>query len=64
MVKLAVQHKTATLQLFDLNGRLVHTEEIIGDMQQVNTTALAGGIYPYRITANNRLIGGGKWVKA
>ncbi|KAF0204010.1 MAG: hypothetical protein FD170_699 [Bacteroidetes bacterium] len=62
-IKLAVQHKTATLQLFDLNGRLIHTEEITADMQRVNTTTLPAGIYPYRISANNRVIGSGKWVK-
>jgi hypothetical protein len=62
-VKLAVQHKTATLQLFDLNGRLVHTEEINSDMQRVNTATLPAGVYPYRITANKRVIGSGKWVK-
>lgn len=32
-------------------------------MQQVNTTNLTRGIYPYRITKNNRVIGTGKWVK-
>ncbi|MBW6491650.1 MAG: T9SS type A sorting domain-containing protein [Lentimicrobium sp.] len=62
-VKLAVQHKTATLELFDLNGRSVSFVEIKADMQQVNTSTLSAGIYPYRITANNQLIGVGKWVK-
>jgi hypothetical protein len=62
-VKLAVQRKTATLQLFDLNGRLVHTEEITADMQRVNTTTLPAGIYPYRISTKDRVIGSGKWVK-
>ncbi|MBW6491648.1 MAG: T9SS type A sorting domain-containing protein [Lentimicrobium sp.] len=62
-VKLAVQHKTVTLELFDFNGRSVSFVEITADMQQVNTSNLSAGIYPYRITANNRVIGGGKWVK-
>jgi hypothetical protein len=62
-VKLAVQHKTATLQLFDLNGRMVHTEEITGDMQRVQTATLPAGIYPYRISTKDRVIGSGKWVK-
>jgi hypothetical protein len=62
-VKLAVQHKTATLQLFDLNGRMVHTEEIRGDMQRVQTATLPAGIYPYRISTKDRVIGSGKWVK-
>ena len=62
-VKLAIQHHAAVLQLFDIRGRLLLTEHINTDMQQINTSALPAGIYPYRITAGNRIIGWGKWVK-
>ncbi|MDY0103079.1 MAG: T9SS type A sorting domain-containing protein [Lentimicrobium sp.] len=62
-VKLAIQHPQATLELFDMNGRLILTEEIHTDMQQVNTSSLSTGIYPYLITANGKVIGNGKWVK-
>ena len=62
-VKLAIQHHAAVLQLFDIGGRLLLTEQINTDMQQVNTSALPAGVYPYRITAGNRIIGWGKWVK-
>ncbi|MCD6659934.1 MAG: T9SS type A sorting domain-containing protein, partial [Lentimicrobium sp.] len=60
---LAIQHHAAVLQLFDIGGRLLLTEQINTDMQQVNTSALPAGVYPYRITAGNRIIGWGKWVK-
>lgn len=62
-VKLAIQHQQARLQLFDINGRSMLEEEISTDMQQLNTSALPTGIYPYRITANGKVIGSGKWVK-
>jgi hypothetical protein len=62
-VKLAIQHHAAVLQLFDIGGRLLFTEQINTDMQQVNTSTLPAGVYPYRITAGNRIIGWGKWVK-
>lgn len=62
-VKLAIQHPQATLELFDMNGRLILTEEINTDMQQVNTAFLPAGIYPYRITTSGKVIGNGKWVK-
>ncbi len=62
-VKLAIQHRQAGMELFDMNGRLVLTEDISADMQQVNTAILPAGIYPYRITANGKMIGKGKWVK-
>ena len=62
-VKLAIQHRHAKLELMDINGRLVLAEEIVADMQQVNTALLPVGIYPYRITSNGKVIGNGKWVK-
>ena len=62
-VKLAIQHKTAHFQLFDINGRLVLEENLQGDMQRLNTSLLKQGTYIYRITASNRVIGSGKWVK-
>lgn len=62
-VKLAVQHKRANIQLFDINGKNVLSEEITSDMQQVNTTALVKGSYVYRIIANQKIIGTGKWIK-
>jgi len=62
-VKLAVQHKSAQFQLFDLSGKLVLEARVAGDMQQIATSQLGCGTYVYRITAQNRVIGSGKWVK-
>ena len=62
-VKLAIQHKTAHFQLFDINGRLILEENLQGDMHRVSTSSLNSGTYIYRITASNRVIGSGKWVK-
>ncbi len=62
-VKLAVQHKSADFQLFDINGRLVLEEHLQADMQRIATGTLKRGTYIYRITASNRVIGSGKWVK-
>ncbi len=62
-VKLAVQHKSADFQLFDINGRLVLEEFLQADMQRIATSLLKQGTYIYRITASNRVIGSGKWVK-
>jgi hypothetical protein len=62
-VKLAVQHKSAQFQLFDMGGRLVLETDLSGDMQRVETAQLGSRAYIYRITASNRVIGSGKWVK-
>ncbi len=62
-VKLAVQHKSADFQLFDINGRLILEEHLQADMQRIATGTLKRGTYIYRITASNRVIGSGKWVK-
>ncbi|MBK6965037.1 MAG: T9SS type A sorting domain-containing protein [Bacteroidales bacterium] len=62
-VKLAVQHKSAQFQLFDNGGRLVLETDLSGDMQRVETGQLVSGAYIYRITASNRVVGSGMWVK-
>jgi len=62
-VKLAIQHKTARFQLFDTGGRQVLETNLSGDMQRVNTEKLPSGVYIYRITGSNRVIGSGKWLK-
>ena len=62
-VKLAIQHKTARFQLFDTGGRQVLETDLSGDMQRVKTEQLPSGVYIYRITGSNLVIGSGKWVK-
>jgi len=62
-VKLAIQHKSAHIQLIDIGGRLVLETDLTGDLQQVETSQLGPGTFIYRITASNRVIGSGKWVK-
>ena len=62
-VKLAIQHKTARFQLFDTGGRQVLKTDLSRDMQRVKTEQLSSGVYIYRITGANRVIGSGKWVK-
>lgn len=62
-VKLAIQHKTARFQLYNTGGSLVLETDLSGDMQRVNTEHLASGVYIYRISGLNRVIGSGKWVK-
>ncbi len=62
-VKLAIQHKSAHIQLYDINGRFVLESDLIGDLHKVSTNNLGTGTYIYRITASNRVIGSGKWIK-
>ncbi|MCB9014735.1 MAG: T9SS type A sorting domain-containing protein [Lentimicrobiaceae bacterium] len=62
-VKLAIQHKSAHIQLFDIGGRLVLETDLTSDLQRVETSQLGPGTFIYRITASNRIIGSGKWVK-
>ncbi|MBL7906220.1 MAG: T9SS type A sorting domain-containing protein, partial [Bacteroidales bacterium] len=56
-------HKTARFQLFDTGGRQVLETDLSGDMQRVKTEQLPSGVYIYRITGSNRVIGSGKWLK-
>lgn len=62
-VKLAVQHKSAQLQMFDISGHLVFERDIRTSLERINVSSLIDGTYVYRITASKRLIGSGKWIK-
>lgn len=62
-VQIATQYQQSTFELFDLNGRLLLSEEIIGKWKQISTTFLPTGTYIFKIHSNDGLFESGKWVK-
>ena len=53
----------ATLQLFDLNGRSMYTQELYTGHNPIHASLLKPGTYIYRIIFQNQVLGSGKWVK-
>ena len=62
-VRIAAQYKHSTLDLFDMNGRKVLSQQINGKWGEVNTTLLNTGTYIYNIYNLEGLFESGKWVK-
>ncbi|NLF43043.1 MAG: T9SS type A sorting domain-containing protein [Bacteroidales bacterium] len=53
----------ALLELYNLNGQLLHTQSLGSGLNSINTDQLPPSTYIYRISLKNDLVGSGKWVK-
>ena len=54
--------KDATFQLVDLNGRIQFQEALTVDNQKMDVRELEGGVYIYRIIAQNQIMKSGKLI--
>ncbi len=61
--RIASQYKQSTFELFDMHGRIVLSEQVIGKWGEVNSTHLSPGTYVYRIFNQDGLFESGKWIK-
>ncbi|MDD4087733.1 MAG: T9SS type A sorting domain-containing protein [Bacteroidales bacterium] len=62
-IRLAVQHPTALLELFDANGRLMLNQQLHQKESRIAVDHLPSGTYIYRLSADTGLLENGKWVK-
>ncbi|MDD4374398.1 MAG: T9SS type A sorting domain-containing protein [Bacteroidales bacterium] len=62
-IRLAVQHPTALLELYDANGRLVLSQQLHQKENRIAVDHLPSGTYIYRLSADTGLMEKGKWVK-
>jgi len=62
-IRLAVQHPTALLELFDANGRLVLSQQLHQKESRIAVNQLPSGTYIYKLSADTGLLESGKWVK-
>lgn len=62
-VQIASQYNQSTFELFDLNGKLVLSEEIQGKWKQISTIFLPSGTYIFKIHNKDGLFESGKWIK-
>ena len=63
MALLGAQHKSADLSLLDITGKTMLHCTLNQYQTRISTAHLPAGTYLYSITAGNRLIGSGKWVR-
>jgi len=62
-IRLAVQHPTALLELFDANGRLMLNQQLHQKESRIAVDHLPKGTYIYRLSADTGLLESGKWMK-
>ncbi|RLD80587.1 MAG: hypothetical protein DRJ15_06640 [Bacteroidetes bacterium] len=62
-VRIAAHYKKSNFELYDISGKIVLSEQIIGKWGEVNTVAFKSGTYVYRIYNEEGLFESGKWLK-
>ena len=55
--------KDAWVEVYDLNGRLVHKQEITENVTVINTTDWSEGTYVWKVMLNGSEAESGKWIK-
>lgn len=62
-IRIATQYPKSIFELFDLNGKLLISEQIDGKWGEINTSFLKPGTYIYKIYNQKGLNESGKWIK-
>ncbi|MBQ3709220.1 MAG: T9SS type A sorting domain-containing protein [Bacteroidales bacterium] len=55
--------QNAHLEVYDLNGRLIHSQAITENVTTVDTGNWAEGVYVWKVISNGKEAESGKWVK-
>ena len=55
--------KDARVEVYDMNGRLVHSQALTGNVTPISTEAWPWGVYVWKVLADGAKAESGKWVK-
>jgi len=55
--------QNARVEVYDLNGRLVHGQEMTESHTTIDAEAWAEGVYVWKVIANDKEVERGKWIK-
>ncbi|MCR5658003.1 MAG: T9SS type A sorting domain-containing protein [Bacteroidales bacterium] len=55
--------KDARVEVYDVNGRLVHSQDITENVTAINTTNWSEGTYVWKVVADGKDVECGKWIK-
>ena len=56
--------RDAWVEVYDVNGRLVHRQDITEDVTEIDAGDWAEGVYAWKVMANGKMVETGKWVKS
>ncbi len=60
-IRTALQN--AHVELYDINGRLVHSQALTENVTAIDARDWAEGVYVWKVYANNKEAENGKWIK-
>ena len=63
MLNIRTGLKDAWVEVYDMNGRLVHRQEITENVTAINTTNWSEGTYVWKVISNGIEVENGKWIK-
>ena len=55
--------KNARVEVYDINGRLIHSQAITENVTAIDAEDWAGGIYVWKVVVNGKETECGKWIK-
>ena len=55
--------KNARVEVYDVNGRLVHRQDITEDVTGIDAGGWAEGVYVWKVISNGKEVETGKWIK-
>ena len=55
--------RNAWVEVYDLNGRLVHRQDITENVTGIDAGGWAEGVYVWKVMADGKEVENGKWVK-
>jgi hypothetical protein len=59
----AWQPYNAHVEIYDLSGRLVHSQSLEGEVTEIDVAAWPEGVYVWTVVANGKEAESGKWIK-
>jgi hypothetical protein len=55
--------KDARVEVYDMNGKLIHSQALTENVTRIDATDWAEGVYVWKVYANNKEVENGKWIK-
>jgi len=55
--------QNARVEVYDMNGRLIHSQAITENVTRIDAGDWAEGVYVWKVYANNKEVENGTWIK-
>ena len=55
--------KDARVELYDTNGRLIHSKALTENVTAIDATDWAEGVYVWKVMTERKVVETGKWIK-